>query len=423
MKRWLPLALVSFTVASCGQQALEPGASHTATTENSTNGTWTMPARMGAQSLTAGTNTLTYEKALVATSGWGPIEVNRSNGEQNAGDGHALTLNGAVFPKGYGVHAPSELKYSLSGSDGATCTRFRAQVGVDDEVGGRGSVAFQVWGDGTKLYDSGVMTGASATRQVNVDLRGRGSVRLVVTDGGNGRSDDHADWVNPTLTCVPDISIVVPGVTGVYQDRHGAVPITLVNRSKAFTGDLTYRVVSAVNANDTSDRFRLEDQGTHLAGAGSFTRTLNVYMPPNREDTGPLPDALVLSYAGEEVTRAELQVEPTEQRVFIEFPSAPYVLRAGETVTTQARVWAEPGGETTGPDVAFGELNFGQWWQIRGAGVLPKEGGMVPVQLTALRAPQPGEETDLLANYVAYNNVFGYNQHKLQGAVHLQFAP
>lgn len=156
---------------------------------------------VASQSLTPGTNTLQYETPSFARNSWGPIEKNTSNGEQQAGDGKPLTLNGKTYAQGYGVHAGSELRFSLKGTNGATCNNFTADVGVDDEVGTRGSVVFQVFADGVKLYDSGVMTGASATKRVNVGVVGRQELRLVVTDAGNGISYDHADWADPKLEC------------------------------------------------------------------------------------------------------------------------------------------------------------------------------------------------------------------------------
>ncbi|MDB5044776.1 MAG: hypothetical protein JWQ08_826, partial [Deinococcus sp.] len=60
---------------------------------------------------------------------------------------------------------------------------------------------FQVYGDGVKLYDSGLLTGNSATRRVNVGVVGRQELRLVVTDAGNGISSGHADWADPRLDC------------------------------------------------------------------------------------------------------------------------------------------------------------------------------------------------------------------------------
>ena len=113
-----------------------------------------------------------------------------SNGEQAAGDGRTITLNGAAFQKGLGVHAASDVRYSLAGA----YSTFSAKVGVDDEVGDRGSVVFEVWADGTKLYSSGVMNGASSTKDVLLDIRGKNELRLVVTNASDGSDFDHADW-------------------------------------------------------------------------------------------------------------------------------------------------------------------------------------------------------------------------------------
>ena len=73
-------------------------------------------------------------------------------------------------------------------------------VGVDDEGGSNGSVVFQVYLDGVKKYDSGTMTGASATKFIDLDVTGAKTLRLVVTDAGNGNTFDHADWAGAVLT-------------------------------------------------------------------------------------------------------------------------------------------------------------------------------------------------------------------------------
>jgi Zn-dependent M28 family amino/carboxypeptidase len=155
---------------------------------------------LSSLALTPGENTLSYEPFLSAANGWGPVERDRSNGEQAAGDGRTLTLNGQTYSRGFGTHAGSDLRFSLKGS-GVTCTRFTAEIGVDDEVGSRGSVVFQVYLDGAKVHDSGRMTGSSATRKVSLDVAGKAELRLVVTDAGDGRSADHADWAAPRLAC------------------------------------------------------------------------------------------------------------------------------------------------------------------------------------------------------------------------------
>jgi hypothetical protein len=133
---------------------------------------------------------------ISATNGYGPVEKNRSNGEAGASDGRPITLNGTGYFSGLGVHANSEIVYNLNGQ----YNQFTSDIGIDDEVGNSGSVTFQVWVDGSKLYDSGRMQGSSATKTVNVDVTGKQQLRLVVTDAGDGTSYDHADWAGARLT-------------------------------------------------------------------------------------------------------------------------------------------------------------------------------------------------------------------------------
>ncbi len=102
------------------------------------------------------------------TNDWGPAERDRSNGEDGPADGNPITLNGTTYAKGLGVHARSEIVYSLNG----LCTDFLAVIGIDDEVGPNGSVTFEVWGDTVRLYQSGIHTGTSVPEPVSVDLAG-----------------------------------------------------------------------------------------------------------------------------------------------------------------------------------------------------------------------------------------------------------
>jgi hypothetical protein len=137
------------------------------------------------------------------TNGWGAPERNRSNGEKKGSDGRAITLNGKTYATGIGAHSTGDIRYNLGGK----YATFTADVGIDDEVGGNGSVIFQVYADGVKLYDSGVMTGATATRKVNVNVQGRQELWLVVQSAGDGRTFDHADWADAKLTLAPNAKL------------------------------------------------------------------------------------------------------------------------------------------------------------------------------------------------------------------------
>lgn len=178
------LTLGLFTLLACGQADpdVTPG----------------VPAGipvMAAQAIDPGDNTLSNEPFVAVANGWGPVERNRSNGETGTADGRPITLDGSVYATGFGVHSASSMTFSVQGR----CRLLTGTIGVDDEVDSRGSVVFQVYGDGVKLFDSGVLTGAGLARNLSVDITGRAELRLAVTDGGDGSSYDHADWAGTML--------------------------------------------------------------------------------------------------------------------------------------------------------------------------------------------------------------------------------
>lgn len=164
-----------------------------------------------ALSILVGDNAVSGKNWTQATNGFGPIELDKSNGESVAGDGRTLTLAGKTYTRGYGVHANSKMSFAIGGK----CRSFTSDIGVDDEVGSKGSVVFQVFGDGIKLYDSGVMTGASATKSIKVDVAGRSTLTMVVTQGTDNNYFDHADWANPYLVGCEAAALPVTGTTPV----------------------------------------------------------------------------------------------------------------------------------------------------------------------------------------------------------------
>jgi alpha-galactosidase len=131
-----------------------------------------------------------------SSNGWGPVERDSSNGETGAGDGHPITIAGTSYATGLGMHAPASVRVFLGGG----CTSFTAQVGVDAETG-PGSVAFEVWGDGTRLAATDVLHQGDAAAPVSADVSGVQVLDLRVTDGGDGVTYDHADWADAAITC------------------------------------------------------------------------------------------------------------------------------------------------------------------------------------------------------------------------------
>jgi alpha-galactosidase len=135
------------------------------------------------QAYTAGLESLDLSNM---TLGWGDVHTNQSV------EGHPLTIGGKAFAHGVGTHAASEFTVRLSGQN----IRFHSWVGVDDETEKKGSVDFQVFVDGIKKADSGVLHGGEPAKELRVDMNGAHSARLVVTDAGDGNDYDHADWAD-----------------------------------------------------------------------------------------------------------------------------------------------------------------------------------------------------------------------------------
>ena len=122
-----------------------------------------------------------------ATQGWGVPMKNKSI------DGKTLTIAGKTFERGFATHSVSSLLILLEGK----ATSFNARVGIDDEVAGHEpAVEFELYGDGKKLWSSGLMRLGDSARFCSVQLAGVKKLELVVTDGGNGNYYDNADWVD-----------------------------------------------------------------------------------------------------------------------------------------------------------------------------------------------------------------------------------
>lgn len=187
---------------------LVPPANAKGTTEIPVTGTYTVEGKQqmvnsSAQALAIAKfepgDTYASDQGWVsATNGWGPVERDQSNGEQAEGDGKSMMLEGKAYTKGLGTHAPSTVRYYTGGS----CTAFSAFVGLDDAQPSRGSVAFKVLADDKQVAASkGVMGPNTPTEALKADITGAEYVDLVVTDGGDGNGNDHADWAEAAFTC------------------------------------------------------------------------------------------------------------------------------------------------------------------------------------------------------------------------------
>jgi alpha-galactosidase len=122
-----------------------------------------------------------------ASQGWGTLQRNKSVWEK------PMTIGGRRFVRGLGTHAPSKIVYALDGK----YRRFQAWAGADDATSP--TVTFEVVADGTKLWESGLVRRGDAAKRVDLDVTGAKTLELIVGDGGNGITSDHADWADARL--------------------------------------------------------------------------------------------------------------------------------------------------------------------------------------------------------------------------------
>lgn len=83
----------------------------------------------------------------------------------------------------------------------------------------KGSVVFSITGDGRQLYKSPLIHQGDTPVNVKVNLGGVKELELVVEDGGDGASGDHALWIDPQIT----YSEIVPVTEG--TDFAGDLPV------------------------------------------------------------------------------------------------------------------------------------------------------------------------------------------------------
>jgi hypothetical protein len=106
-----------------------------------------------------------------------------------------LRCDRQTYLKGLGVHSAARLSYLLS----EPFRRFEAEVGIDDETAGAGSVRFRVFIDGQQKYTSPILRGGQKPTSVVLDLTGVKRLDLVVDFADRADEQDHADWLDARL--------------------------------------------------------------------------------------------------------------------------------------------------------------------------------------------------------------------------------
>jgi alpha-galactosidase len=173
--------------------------------------------------------------------------------------GRPIVIAKKQFEHGVGTHAASSFRMNV----GSHAQYFISQVGVDDSAGGQGSIEFIVSGDGKVLWQSGVMTGGQAAVPVNVDLTGVKILELRVTDGGDGSSNDHADWADAKIIIKDDAA------KPLALAPHEKFSVNTKNLTLNFeVGDDGRLYQRAVGASDANVKLQRTDESYPQAGDG-----------------------------------------------------------------------------------------------------------------------------------------------------------
>ena len=272
-----------------------------------------------------------------AQVGWGDLGVDEST------DGNPITLGGTRYEKGVAAHAASEVEYYLGG----VCSAFTADVGIDDEVGDRGTVTFTVLGDGKVLDETGVVTGADDAITVDADLAGVELLTLRAGVGPEGSDNyDHAEWADARVSCAGPVASV--GV-----DPQGTVEVG-AGSTVDVTGTLTVSEGTATDvrlAPYAPSGWTVEGEpatADRLAAGESLAATWSVAVPADAEP-GVVEIPLVATFTGED--SAGLVVERGTARVSV-LPDGGLLTREAEAAQNT------PGGAAR--VVACGACSGGQ---------------------------------------------------------------
>ena len=111
--------------------------------------------------------------------------------------GGPLTIHGVTYAHGLWTNSPADITYYLGGN----CTTFTADLGCDDSDAGQGSVDYQIYADGTKVFDSGVVTNSTPTVHASVSVSGAQVLEITVAEGNGTPTYGNADIAAPQLSC------------------------------------------------------------------------------------------------------------------------------------------------------------------------------------------------------------------------------
>lgn len=112
-----------------------------------------------------------------------------------AATGTRLRAGGRLYAKGIGMHSAARLTFRLQ----RPYRRFEAELAIDDQTKGRGSVVFRLFAGSQQIYQSPVVRGGAKPLSMSAGIEGVRQLSLVVDYADRADVLDHADWLNARL--------------------------------------------------------------------------------------------------------------------------------------------------------------------------------------------------------------------------------
>ena len=149
--------------------------------------------------------------------------------------GNPIVLGGASYAQGLGFTGGSSTTLALGGQ----FARFDSTIGVDGDGSTASSVIFQVYGDGSLLYQSPVESSGSSPVPIDLSVAGVQKLTLIVEAApGSTAANDHAVWADARLISTSNFGSTTPYTLTWQVSQNGKCAVHSDRRFLRLRGDL-----------------------------------------------------------------------------------------------------------------------------------------------------------------------------------------
>lgn len=144
------------------------------------------------------------DRIVQSTQSWGALGIDVAAHSPGI-EPMRLQVKETEYDRGLGHHADGEILIDLAGD----FAWFEAEIGVQKQLHNQGSVVFEVFVDGEKVFESPPLRETDPAQSIRIPVEGAMDLILAARDAGDGISCDLANWLNPRL--IPTDPSASPG--------------------------------------------------------------------------------------------------------------------------------------------------------------------------------------------------------------------